>query len=516
MNIKRKLGRSGIEVSALGMGCWAIGGPFWDGETPLGWGQVDDQESIKAIHKALDLGITFFDTADVYGAGHSERVLAQALSGRRHEVVIATKFANIFDEESRQVTGSSAKPEYIRQACEASLRRLDTDVIDLYQFHDNAFPPEDADRVRETLEELVEEGKIRSYGWSTDFADRAEIFAQGKHCTAIQLQLNVLSDNPDVLTVCEKKDLAAINRGPLAMGLLTGKYDQDTQVAQDDVRGRKSPEWMAFFKQGKPNPEWLKQREAVVEILTSDGRTLAQGALAWLWARSPKTVPIPGFRTIAQVEENCAAMQFGALSDDSMQEIEEILRPQYKIHKMNNQITDVHQLLQRFQDGYTARDITKLDEFMELFLPSDEIELIGIGAVARNQHEWFQGIERIREIVESDWQYWGDVILDVEAAKITVEGNVAWLSTTGAILQTDHIHGDDVTNFNLQQMKEILENEEMSLSTRMMEVTHFGMRRLREREKKVGYRWSFTFTAVLVQREGRWYFHTIHWSMPVD
>jgi len=305
MNMQRKLGRSGIEVSALGMGCWAIGGPFWEGETPLGWGQVDDQESIKAVHKALDLGITFFDTADVYGAGHSERVLAQALSGRRHEVVIATKFANIFDEESRQVSGRSATPAYIRQACEASLRRLNTDVIDLYQFHDNAFPPEDATPVRETLEDLVKEGKIRSYGWSTDFSDRAEIFAQ---------------------SVCEQNDLAAINRGPLAMGLLTGKYDQDTQVAQDDVRGRKSPQWMAFFKQGKPNPEWLIKRDAVVQILTSGGRTLAQGALAWLWARSPKTIPIPGFRTAAQVEENCAAMQFGALSDDAMQEIEVILR----------------------------------------------------------------------------------------------------------------------------------------------------------------------------------------------
>jgi len=328
MNMKRKLGRSGIEISALGMGCWAIGGPFWEGETPLGWGQVDDQESIRAIHKALDLGITFFDTADVYGAGHSERVLAQALAGHRHEVVIATKFSNIFDEDSRQVIGRSAKPAYIHQACEASLKRLNTDVIDLYQFHDNAFPAEDALPVRETLEDLVKEGKIRAYGWSTDYAERAEVFAQGKHCSAIQLQLNVLSDNPEVLIVCEQNDLAAINRGPLAMGLLTGKYDQDTEIGKDDVRGRKSPEWMSFFKQGKPNLEWFKQREAVVEILTSGGRTLAQGALAWLWARSPQTIPIPGFRTVAQVEENCAAMQYGALSENVMLEIEEILRPQ--------------------------------------------------------------------------------------------------------------------------------------------------------------------------------------------
>lgn len=101
MGFIRKLGRSGVEVSALGMGCWAIGGPFWSGETPLGWGKVNDDESIHAIHAALDLGITFFDTADVYGAGASERVLALALAGRRSEVVIATKFSNVFDEKTK-------------------------------------------------------------------------------------------------------------------------------------------------------------------------------------------------------------------------------------------------------------------------------------------------------------------------------------------------------------------------------------------------------------------------------
>jgi aryl-alcohol dehydrogenase-like predicted oxidoreductase len=106
----RPLGQSGIQVSAMGLGCWAIGGPFWRGQTPAGWGEVDDDESIAAIQRALDLGVTFFDTADVYGAGHSERVLGRALAGRRHQVVIATKFANIFDESTRQITGSDASP----------------------------------------------------------------------------------------------------------------------------------------------------------------------------------------------------------------------------------------------------------------------------------------------------------------------------------------------------------------------------------------------------------------------
>jgi len=324
--MKRVLGRSGIEVSALGMGCWAIGGPFWSGETPLGWGEVDDGESVRAIHAALGRGVTFFDTANVYGAGHSERVLGRAVAGRRSEAVIATKFNAVFDEATRQVTGSDTTPDGIRKACEDSLRRLNTDYIDLYQFHDNGFPADKAAPVREALEVLVKEGKIRAYGWSTDFVDRAEVFAQGPKCTSIQLQLNVLDDNPAMVALCEKHNLAAINRGPLAMGLLTGKYTNSTQVSVDDVRGQKSPDWMKYFKDGKPNPEWMSMRDAILEILTSNGRTVAQGALAWLWARTPQTLPIPGFRTINQVEENAGAMEYGPLTPEQMKQIETILK----------------------------------------------------------------------------------------------------------------------------------------------------------------------------------------------
>ncbi len=324
--MKRLLGRSGIEVSALGMGCWAIGGPFWNGETPNGWGEVDDAESIRALHAALDRGVNFFDTANVYGAGHSERVLGRAFLGRRDQVVIATKFNAVFDEATRQVTGSDPSPEGIRRACEDSLRRLNTDYIDLYQFHDNGYPPEKAAPVRDTLEGLVQAGKIRAYGWSTDFVERAAVFEQGPKCTSIQLQLNVLDDNPEMIAFCEAHNLAAINRGPLAMGLLTGKYNPSTEVAVDDVRGRNSPDWMKYFKDGKPNLEWMSRREAIVEVLTSNGRTIAQGALAWLWARTPQTIPIPGFRTVKQVEENAGAMDFGPLTPEQMDLIEGILQ----------------------------------------------------------------------------------------------------------------------------------------------------------------------------------------------
>jgi aryl-alcohol dehydrogenase-like predicted oxidoreductase len=323
--MQRILGRSGIEVSALGMGCWAIGGPFWSGTTPNGWGEVDDEESIRAIHKALELGVNLFDTANVYGAGHSERVLARAFEGRRAQVVIATKFNAVFDETTRQVIGSDTSPEGIRQACEDSLRRLNTDYIDLYQFHDNGYPADKAAPVRDTLELLVNEGKIRAYGWSTDFPERAQVFAQGPNCSAVQLQLNVLDDNPAMLALCGRENLAALNRGPLAMGLLTDKYTGGVKVAVDDVRGEKSPGWMKYFKDGKPSLEWAAKREAIREILTSKGRSLAQGALAWNWARSEKTLPIPGFRTVAQVQENAAAMQFGPLTPEQMKEIDTLL-----------------------------------------------------------------------------------------------------------------------------------------------------------------------------------------------
>lgn len=321
----RTLGRSGIEISAMGLGCWAIGGPFWRGDVPSGWGEVDDNESIAAIHRGLELGVTFLDTANVYGAGHSEKVLAKALKGRRNEVVIATKFGNLFNEETRQVIGASAKPDDIRAQCEESLRRLNTDYIDLYQLHIGDYDPTLAVEVRETLEGLVQAGKIRSYGWSTDDPNRERVFAAGEHCTAVQNQMNVLDDAAGMIAVCEELHLASVNRGPLAMGLLTGKYQGQTTLGADDVRGTNAPAWMKYFKDGKPSPEWIQKLEAIREILTSGGRTLAQGAIGWLWGRSEQTIPIPGFRTVAQVEENVGAMRFGALNAAQMAEIDDIL-----------------------------------------------------------------------------------------------------------------------------------------------------------------------------------------------
>jgi hypothetical protein len=170
--------------------------------------------------------------------------------------------------------------------------------------------------------------------------------------------------------------------------------------------------------------------------------------------------------------------------------------------------------LQAFQDGYTARDFSKLDDFMELFVQDEGIELIGIGAAIRGGDEWFQGPEQVRDIIEGDWRYWGDVILDVPGAKITISGAVAWLSAQGQLVQTT-TH-DDALPFYMEQMERHLNDDSMDYDTRLLEATHFGLRRLRERLRGQGHAYPFTLTAILQLIDGRWRFHTIHWAMPVD
>lgn len=328
----RKLGRNGPEVSALGLGCWAIGGPFFAGAgfrqtagQALGWGQVDDAESRRAIDCALDCGIDFFDTADAYGTGHSERVLGAALKGRRDRVVIATKFGNTYDEVAKELTGGDASPAYIRRACEASLRRLGTDWIDLYQLHLGDLPPEEAEAVAESLEGLCEAGLIRGYGWSTDDPARAALFAGRPRALAVQHAMNVLSPAPEMLALCRREELAGIVRSPLAMGLLSGKYGAESRLPADDIRAG-PPDWLAYFREGGgAAPEMLARLEAIREALTSEGRSLVQGALAWIWASAETAIPIPGFRREDQVRELAEARAFGALRPAQMAEISALL-----------------------------------------------------------------------------------------------------------------------------------------------------------------------------------------------
>jgi aryl-alcohol dehydrogenase-like predicted oxidoreductase len=165
---------------------------------------------------------------------------------------------------------------------------------------------------------------IRTYGWSTDRSDAVRAFSSLPGCSVVQQGLSVLDDaNPELLALCEEFDLASINRGPLGMGLLTGKFTPASTFAADDQRH--VAEWHPGFRDGRPTADWLDKLAAIRGVLTSEGRTLAQGALAWIWARSPRTVPIPGFKTVAQVEENCGALAAGPLTADQMAEIDRIL-----------------------------------------------------------------------------------------------------------------------------------------------------------------------------------------------
>jgi aryl-alcohol dehydrogenase-like predicted oxidoreductase len=320
---QRDLGtRTGVEVSALGLGCWAIGGPYTSGGRPAGWGPVDDEESIRAVRRALDLGVTLFDTADVYGCGHSERVLGRALAGRRDDVVIVTKVGNLFDEDTRTAAGKDVSPAYLRRACDASLRRLGTDRIDVYLIHDGIDGPDDVPAVIGVLEDLVAAGKLRWYGSSMSDPAIVRAMAEGPHMVAAEHELNVLRGELDALAVAEDIGLASLNRTPLAMGLLSGRYRPDTRPADDDVR-RTMP-WWDFFHDGAME-RWLERIAEVRAELTADGRSLVQGALGWIWARSPATLPVPGFRTVAQVEENAGAAEHGPLPAEHVERIRAIL-----------------------------------------------------------------------------------------------------------------------------------------------------------------------------------------------
>jgi aryl-alcohol dehydrogenase-like predicted oxidoreductase len=247
-------------------------------------------------------------------------VLGQAIVGRRDKVILATKFGYVIDEEKRIVTRNDDDVvNRIRQECEDSLRRLQTDYIDLYQFHKDDYAPARAGEVRDFLETLVEEGKIRWYGWSTINPEGARVFVQGNHCTAIQHWMNMGTDMPEMLGVCGQYDQASIVRSPLGSGNMTGKINSDSTFAENDWR-----------RTWDLRNEWLMQRRERIEAVrkffadTGDPRTQAQIALAWIWTRSDRTIPIPGFKTVAQVKENIQAMEFGLLTREQMKKIDEI------------------------------------------------------------------------------------------------------------------------------------------------------------------------------------------------
>ncbi len=314
---------NGHKIPALGLGCWAIGGPFYSGTTPLGWGEVDDKESIRAIHCAVDLGIRFFDTAQAYGTGRSELVLGEALESRP-DVLIGTKVGHGIETETKQMKGNEISAQAIEASIDASLQRLRRTRIDLVHLHLNSLPIAEAEGVFDTLDRLKSAGKIDVYGWSTDYPDRAVAYADRPAFVSVQHAMNVFFRADALLPVVEKHNLLSINRSPLAMGLLGGKYGAGSAMGKGDIRSQ-TMQWMRYFKQGKVAPDYARQLDAVRELLRVDGRSLAQGAIGWLWGHSSYTLPIPGFRTVAQVQDLAGALDKGPLPQSVMDQIEDVI-----------------------------------------------------------------------------------------------------------------------------------------------------------------------------------------------
>ena len=317
---KLTLRNSDIQVSRMGFGAWAVGGEWVFDNNQAGWGKVDDAESIRAIHAALDAGMNLIDTAANYGTGHSEEIVGKAIKDRRDQVVIATKFGFDVDEAAKRVAYYKNPADIINNVafeCERSLGHLGVDAIDIYQFHMWDFPPALVPDLLNELEKLVAHGKIRTYGWSTDDVKLGRLFAAGEHCAVIQQASNVFQPSKEMFAMTAETGLTSLIRSPLVMGFLSEKYGKDAKFVKTDVRSHAfKPEDIARI---------VANRDKIREILTSNGRSTVQGALAWLWAVGEQVVPIPGIRTVAQAVENAAAMSFGPLTADQMAEIEQLL-----------------------------------------------------------------------------------------------------------------------------------------------------------------------------------------------
>ncbi len=310
----------GRKIPRLGLGGWPIAGPFYAGDVQLGYARIDDRDAVALVRRAADAGIAFFDTAAVYGAGHSETLFGEAL-GNRSDVVVATKFGPVFDEVSKQVTGEDLGPGAAARHVEQSLRRLKRERIDLYQLHVNSAPVEVAAAVFDELDELIKQGKIGAYGWSTDFPARADAVAHRPGFVAVQHAMNLFFDAPSMMKTIDRHGLISINRSPLAMGALGGEIGRTTELPADDIRRNNFP-WMEYFREGRVAPEMSRRLDRIRDLLTVGGRTVAQGALGWLWAKSPRTLPIPGMRSITHLESAIGAIRHGPLPAAIMAEIE--------------------------------------------------------------------------------------------------------------------------------------------------------------------------------------------------
>lgn len=313
----RQLGKNGPHLTEIGLGAWAIGGPW-----KFGWGPQDDKESIRTIHKALDLGINWIDTAAVYGLGHSEKIVGQAIKGRRDEIFVATKCGQPWDEN--QKVRRDNRPESIRKECEDSLQRLDIDVIDLYQIH-WPDPHTDVEDSWGEMTRLKEEGKVRYIGVSNFGVDLLERCQKIHPVDSLQPPYSILHHakypevGDEIIPWCERNGVGVVAYGPLQSGLLTGKFNHQKleQLASDDWRRRSE-----FFKEPLFSQS-MKVIEALKPIAENYGKSLAEFAIAWVLMNPAVTSAIVGARRPDQVEANIGGAGWN-ISDEDMTKIAQL------------------------------------------------------------------------------------------------------------------------------------------------------------------------------------------------
>ena len=309
----RRFGRTGLTVSEIGFGAWAIGGPFTLGKTfQAGWGDVDDKESIRALQTAFDLGITFYDTADVYGWGHSEELIGKVFKNKRDKVVIATKVGNKIDDNGDWVKDFSR--DYVLQAVEASLKRLQTDCIDFYQLHSPFMGFEFTGETFEVFEDLKKQGKIRFYGTSVTEPSQGIAIANLNKGDGFQVVYNILEREPEqgLFPLCLEKNISIIARSPLDFGFLTGKFTKGAKFPENDHRSNLKREEIDAR---------IEKVERIKALFEKSSKTMAQIALQFILSKREVSVVIPGAKTDEQVRDNAAASSERPLSQDEIQKI---------------------------------------------------------------------------------------------------------------------------------------------------------------------------------------------------